>query len=124
MKEKLLLWSPRILAILAILFLMLFSLDCFEAGQGIRAQLTCFVMHNIPAFIVIAILVVSWRWELIGGLLFVAAALAGSIVFNGFRGNYGVNIIMAPFLVTGVLFMIHFYKFHRNKASTGQDQAA
>jgi len=90
MKEKMLIWSPRILAILAILFLMLFSFDCFEAGQGFRRQMTCFFM------------------------LFVAAAITGSIIFNGFDGNYGVNIIMAPFVIAGVLFMIHHYLYPRN----------
>lgn len=114
MKEKMLIWSPRILAILAILFLMLFSFDCFEAGQGFRRQMTCFFMHNIPAYVIIAILVISWKWELLGGILFVAAAITGSIIFNGFDGNYGVNIIMAPFVIAGVLFMIHHYLYPRN----------
>jgi len=120
MKEKSLLWIPRILAILAILFMMLFSLDCFEAGQGLRNQLTCFVMHNIPAFIIAVILFISWKWELLGGLLFMAAAVAGSIFFNGFGGNWGVNIIMAPFLLAGVLFMIHHYKYVKKAKQTGQ----
>lgn len=122
MKEKMLIWSPRILAILAILFMILFSFDCFEAGQGFRNQMTCFFMHNIPAFIIIAILVVSWKWELLGGILFVAAAFTGSIIFNGFGGNYGVNIIMAPFLLTGILFMIHFFIYVRNKTASDQNQ--
>lgn len=117
MKEKILLWTPRILAVLAILFLMLFSMDCFEEGQGIKEQLICFFMHNIPAFIIVAILIVAWKWEQIGGMLFIVAAFAGSIFFNGFRGNWGVNIIMAPFLISGILFLIHFFKYNRNKSS-------
>jgi hypothetical protein len=51
MKEKILLWTPRALTILAILFMMLFSMDCFEASYTVKEQLTCFGMHNIPAFI-------------------------------------------------------------------------
>ena len=109
MKEKLLFWTPRVLAILAILFLMLFSLDCFEPGQGIRNQLICFLMHNIPAFIIIVILAVSWKWEMLGGVLLIGAALAGSLVFNGFSGNWGVNIVMAPFVVAGGLFLVHYH---------------
>lgn len=123
MKQKTLLWIPRILAILAILFMMLFSLDCFEGGQGLGNQLKCFGMHNIPAFIVAVILVISWKWRLIGGMLFMAAAVAGSIFFNGFGGNWGVNIIMAPFLLAGILFMIHFFKYDRKKETTGHSAA-
>ena len=113
MKEKLLLWTPRVLAILAILFLMMFSLDCFEPGQGLRNQLTCFFMHNIPSFIIIAILAISWKWELIGGVLFIGAAVAGSLFFNGFGGNWGVNIVMAPFVVAGGLFLLHYHRYAR-----------
>lgn len=46
-KEKVLYWSPRILAILAILFIMMFSLDCFEGKWNLGEQLTCLFMHNI-----------------------------------------------------------------------------
>jgi len=121
MKEKMFYWSPRVLAILAILFLMLFSLDCFEAGQGLGRQLTCFLMHNIPAYIVIAVLVISWKWEFPGGLLFIAAAIGGSIFFHGFSGNWGVNIIMAPFLITGILFILHFYIYGRQVTAEGSE---
>lgn len=122
MKEKILLWTPRILAILAILFLMMFSLDCLEEGQGIREQLLCFFMHNIPAFIIMAILFVAWRWELPGGILFIAAAIAGSIFFNGFQGNWGVNIIMAPFVLAGALFIIYFFNYGRDKSNSSPDK--
>jgi len=115
MKKKLLYWSPRILAILAILFMMIFSLDCFE-GKA-REILLCLVMHNIPAFIIMAVLVIAWKWELIGGVLFVAAFLAGSIYFNGFGSNWGALIVMIPFLLTGILFLIHYYLYLRQTES-------
>lgn len=114
-KERLLYWSPRILGILAILFLMLFSLDCFGEESALKRQLLCFVVHNIPAFIIIGILIISWKWEWIGGILFLAAALAGSIFFNGLEGNWGVLIIMAPFAITGALLILHHGLHHKPK---------
>lgn len=112
-KERLLFWLPRILGILAIAFMMLFSLDCFEEGNLLGDQLLCFLMHNIPSLIIIGILLVAWKWEKIGGILFLAAALAGMIFFNAFSGNWGAMIIMAPFAVTGALFIIHQDKYHK-----------
>ena len=112
MKKKLLYWAPRILAILAILFMMMFSMDCFEMGG--RDAWICLVMHNIPAFIIIAVLVIAWKWELIGGVLFIAVAIGGAIYFNGFGGNWGVLPVMVPFLLTGILFII-FYSLYHNK---------
>jgi hypothetical protein len=106
MKKKLLYWIPRILGILAILFMMMFSLDCFEnAGKD---ALICLLMHNIPALIIVIVLIVAWKWELIGGILFVVASFAGAIYFNGFGGNWGVLPVMAPFLLTGILFIINY----------------
>jgi hypothetical protein len=107
MKEKLLYWSPRILAILAILFMMVFSIDCFDMGG--KEAFICLVMHNIPAFIIIAVLVIAWKWELIGGILFIAAFLAAGIFFKSFRQNPVSLIVISPFLVVGVLFLLDYF---------------
>jgi len=107
MKEKILLWTPRILAILAILFMMMFSMDCFGGSKTLKEHLLCFFIHNIPAYILILLLLVAWKWEFAGGVLFLLAALAGSIYFRGFTGNWGVLIIMAPFVITGIMFILH-----------------
>jgi hypothetical protein len=116
MTKRILYWSPRIIAILAILFMMMFSMDCFEMGG--KDALICLVMHNIPAFIIIVVLIIAWKWEMIGGLLFIAVAIGGAIYFNGFGSNRGVLPVMAPFLLTGVLFIIHYY-LTNNKQVTG-----
>jgi hypothetical protein len=111
MKEKIFRWIPRIMGILAILFMMMFSLDCFESG-GMDAVI-CLLMHNIPAFIIVIVLVVAWKWEMIGGILFILVSIAGSIYFRGFSGNWGVLPVMAPFLVTGILFLVDYFIFVR-----------
>jgi len=115
MKNKLLYWIPRILGILAILFMMMFSLDCFGAG-GVET-LKCLAMHNIPALIILLVLVIAWKWELIGGILFIVASIAGSIYFKGFSTNPGVLPVMAPFLITGILFMLYYFLYLRKNES-------
>lgn len=107
MKKIIFHWSPRILAILAILFMMIFSLDCFEGGVA-KDILICFVMHNIPALIIIGVLIIAWKWELIGGILFVIAFFAAGIFFKSFTSNPASLIVIAPFLLTGVLFIINY----------------
>lgn len=119
-KIKILHWTPRILCILAILFVSLFALDAFEAGLTIWQQIGGFLIHLIPSFILAILLIVSWKWELVGGIIF---ALIG-IVFTPFifTHNYNMNnsvwmtigIIMSitfPFILVGALFIIsHFVK--------------
>jgi len=107
MKNKLLYWTPRILAILAILFMMMFSMDCFEMGG--KDALICLVMHNIPALIIIIVLIIAWKWELIGGILFVVAFITAGIFFKSYSGNPASLIVISPFLLTGILFIIHYY---------------
>lgn len=116
MTKKILYWTPRIIGILAILFMMLFSLDCFTPENVFIDQLRCFFMHNIPAFITLLVLIMAWKWELIGGILFIAVFFAGGIFFHGFSTNPYSLIVMAPFLLTGLLFVLSYFLFgNKNK---------
>jgi hypothetical protein len=107
MKEKILYWIPRVLTIFAILFLMMFSLDVFGGDEPLGRKLLGFLIHNIPAFILTAILIISWRREIIGGVLFILAAIAGSTFFFSHSHNVGSIIVMIPFLIVGILFILH-----------------
>jgi hypothetical protein len=108
-------WSPRILCIAAIIFISLFAGDSFTPGHTIWQQLGDFFMHLIPTFILIVILIIAWKWEFIGGLIFVAIGLGLSPFV--FRLNYNMNrsigmsiviilCITIPFIIVGILFII------------------
>jgi hypothetical protein len=116
MSARIFYWIPRILTIIAILFVMMFSIDVFEGNEPLSKQLIGFLIHNIPAWILIGVLVVAWKWEIAGGSLFILCSLAGSLVFGGFRGNPGSLIVMAPFLLIGILFIVHEVVFVRKLA--------
>jgi hypothetical protein len=107
MKEKILYWIPRVLTILAILFIMMFSIDVFEGDEPLGRKLLGFLIHNIPAFILTAILIISWRWEIIGGVVFILSAIAGSTIFFTHTHKAGSIIVMIPFLIVGILFILH-----------------
>jgi hypothetical protein len=115
MTRMILYWAPRILTIFAILFMMMFSLDCFGENETLKNQLICLFMHNIPAFICVIVLFIAWKWELIGGVIFILAFIAGTIFFNSFKGNWGSLIVISPFLITGILFIAD-YRVNKKKA--------
>jgi hypothetical protein len=115
MTRMILYWAPRILTILAILFMMMFSFDCFGENETLKNQLICLFMHNIPAFICAIVLFIAWKWELIGGVIFILAFIAGTIFFNSFTGNWGSLIVISPFLITGILFIAD-YRVNKKKA--------
>jgi len=123
-KIKVLHWTPRIICILAILFISLFALDSFSADLTIWQQIGAFLIHLIPSFVLLTILLIAWKWELIGGIIFTLIGLGfGPFIF---MHNYNMNqsvwwsiqivmIINLPFVIVGLLFIIsHFKKRNQN----------
>jgi hypothetical protein len=110
-------WLPRIICIFAILFISLFALDAFSPGLTVWQQMSGFLIHLIPSFILTLLLIAVWKRELIGGILFALTGIgtAPFIFINNFKMNKSVGMslgIMAcislPFLMVGILFMISY----------------
>jgi len=113
---KVLQWIPRILCILAILFISLFALDSFSSERTFWQNIGAFIMHLIPSFVLLAALLVAWKWGNVGGIiLLIIGVIFGIFVFNI---NYNqrhftlqqsiinVSIICFPFVLSGILFII------------------
>ncbi|NNM06852.1 MAG: hypothetical protein HKO65_17280 [Gemmatimonadetes bacterium] len=96
----LLFWTPRGLTILYILFLGLFALDVFGEGHTFWQTLVALFMHLIPNMVVLAILLLAWRWEWIG-----AVAFAGSGLLYIFWA-WGRFHISAYIAISGPLFLV------------------
>ena len=90
---KWLFWTPRILTILFLLFLAIFSLDIFDLCNNFSSCALGLLMHNIPVFILIIILWISWKHELVGAIAF---ALAGLL--------YIITLLIKPIFVLSQLF--------------------
>ena len=110
-------WTPRILCILSILFISLFAFDAFEPGLTIWQQLAAFAMHLLPSFILFMMLVVAWRWELVGGIVFMMLGLGLSpfIYTHNYAMNHSVSMsigiimmITFPFFLVGLLFVASY----------------
>ncbi len=117
-------WLPRILCIAAILFVSMFALDAFSSEESFIVQFGDFIMHLIPSFVLLFLLVVTWKKELLGGIIFMIIGLGMSPFI--FSKNYAMNnslwaslsvilTITIPFFIVGVLFIISYYKNKKNK---------
>jgi len=122
--QKFLYWTPRILSILFILFLMLFSLDVFSEELGFWQTLVGLMMHNIPSFVLLIMLIVSWKYEIVGcvsfilaGLLYISLILRNSLL-EGFQWYYitWIVLISGPAFLVGILFLLSWLY---NKKNTG-----
>jgi hypothetical protein len=118
---KLFHWLPRIICILAILFVSMFALDAFAPGLTIWQQLGAFFMHLLPSFVLASCLIFAWKWEYVGGIIFMLLGIGLSpfiYLLNHNRNGMTVGnslivvlIINIPFILVGILFIVsHFLK--------------
>lgn len=106
--------APRVLAVLFILFVSLFALDSFPGEAPFLQEFAGFLIHLIPSFVMIVLLVVSWNRPLVGGWSFALL----SVLFTGFFGTYRslleFSILSFPLVVISVLFFACSHKERRN----------
>jgi hypothetical protein len=124
---KALYWTARILGILAILFVSLFSLDAFSSERTFLQNTTAFLMHNIPSFILLASLIIAWKWEKVGGIILTIVGLAFSIfifVFNFKRNHFPLMtcllqalVVAMPFVLAGILFILSHFRRKKELSS-------
>jgi hypothetical protein len=122
---KLLPLLPRILSIFAIGFISLFALDSFEHGT-LGEQILAFLLHMIPSLVLTIILAIAWKWELIGGILYILLGIVLSpfIYTHNYRMNHSIWIslevialITFPFVLSGSLFVWSHFKKRKSSPS-------
>ena len=107
-------WAPRILSILFLIFLTVFSLDVFDNNYNFWQIIIGLFMHNIPVFILAMILWISWKYEIVGGIgyilfgLLYIMSLFISRHFEWYMLSWPL-LIAGPAFLIGVLFLIGWY---------------
>jgi len=104
--KQFLFWAPRVLCILFALFLTMFSLDVFEEGLGFWGTSLALMIHLVPVYTVIIALVIAWRWEWVGAMLFIALAIF-YLAWSWGRFHWSAYLsISGPLVLVGLLFMV------------------
>jgi hypothetical protein len=78
----------------------MFALDVFGEGYSVGETILALLIHLIPTLLVVLALVIAWRWEMIGAIMFIALALFYMVSSRG-----GSWIISAPLFLVGALFL-------------------
>lgn len=112
-------WTPRILSIIFILFLAMFSLDIFEMNLGFWGTILGLFMHNIPVLILLVVLLISWKYEWVGGVAFILAGILYIVrlvitimanpPYQWYMLSWSVQIAGPAFLI-GYLFFINWFR--------------
>ncbi len=97
-------WTPRILGILYAAFVSLFALDVFGQGTSFSETIVGLLIHLVPTYIIVAALVVGWRWPVWGGIAFVASGIAFNLFF---QNEWAVTLLLTgPLFLIGALFLL------------------
>ena len=116
--NKVILWTPRILSIMLIIFLSMFSFDVFELDDVSYRLALGFVVHNIPVIVLVIALIFSWKYPLVGACTYIGAGIfyaiwmliAGEPVMVD-----AIFILGLPAVIIGVLFLISSKKSSSSK---------
>lgn len=107
-------WAPRILSILFIIFLTMFSFDVISPDLSTGQILLNFVMHSIPSLVLLFVLIISWRYEIVGAVVFLLAGIAYTIL-TVFRSSVSLPMAISwsltlagPAILIGVLFWLNW----------------
>ncbi len=116
---KIIHWAPRIICMIAILLISMFAFDAFEERLPIWQQLTSFFIHLIPTYFLITLLIITWKREFIGGIIFLLVGIVSSpfiFLINHNRNHFSIGtslsivaMINFPFIIVGILFVISHY---------------
>jgi len=91
-----------------ICFLALFSLDVFSPELSFWQIIIGLLMHNIPVFVLLAVLLISWRREIVGGIAFTLAGMlyAAVMLTNMLKNSFEWYMVSWNFTVAGPAFLI------------------
>lgn len=110
--ERFFLWTPRILGMGIALIAFVLAFGVFiEENWTLTRMLVVFLFQLIPFFVVLAILLIAWRWELIGGIIYIALGIGIIIYMIIFRFQiwYFSFIISVPLFFIGFSFIIYWF---------------
>jgi len=107
MKNKFLYWSPRILAVLFVAFLCLFSFDGFGDFSGWKDVLAGIIHLAVPAIVLLAT-IIAWKKDLVGAVVFCFLAIY-YVYMVGLDRHWSWYIsISGPAMLTAVLFFLNW----------------
>lgn len=101
-------WTPRVLAILFALWLVIFSFDVFGTGLTFWQTVGAFLLHNVPSMVLGLVITFSWRKEILATIVF--SILGGlyilQMVYNGFSNGFAFYMLSYSLIIAGPLFLL------------------
>jgi hypothetical protein len=114
MKNKFLHWSPRVLSIMFVAFLCLFSFDGFTEFNGWQAVLAVIIHLAIPAIVLFGTLI-AWKKDLVGTVIFFFFAVY-YVYMVGLDHHWSWYVsISGPAMLIGILYLANWFQNRKSK---------
>lgn len=115
--KQLLFWSPRVLCILFACFISMFALDVFGEQQGFWRTAQALAMHLLPTLLILAVLLLSWRREWVGGIVYIGLGLFYVFTMGRHFDWTASAMIGGPLFVIGLLFFANWARHGELRAA-------
>lgn len=109
------LWIPRALSILYVVFISLFALDTFNEEHTFWKLVLALLIHLIPSAVLLAAVILAWKWEWIGAAVYgVAGILYVSWVLRlripSATKQMWIFLIAGPALCVAALYLLNWIR--------------
>jgi hypothetical protein len=91
-------------------------LDVFGIEGSFLEKIGGFLIHNIPVFILVLLLIFSWKKEKTGGIIFIILGLVFTFFFRTYTRIETFLLISFPPILSGILFLLHDRKIKKTPA--------
>ncbi len=102
--KRILLWMPRIAGILFVLFISIFAFDVFDEQLGFWGTFLALFLHLLPSILLTIAIVIAWKCEWFGAVMFIGWAVFYVATFRGFEWFAYALVAGLPVLI-GLLFL-------------------
>jgi hypothetical protein len=101
-------WMQFSARVLCLLWAGFWTFFCVASGIGEHEGLVAGLMHQVPALLFIATVVLAWRYERAGGFVLIATAVAAFFFFRLYAQAAVAGLTIAgPPCLSGILFLLH-----------------
>ena len=109
--KNLITWAPRVIALMIIVFVLLFAFNGFVPRYLAGEEVVPLVIGILPAVVLFLALVLAWFFRLAGGITWIILGMAMIIFFHTYRDELSFHTLSSPVVAVGVLFVLsHFYE--------------
>lgn len=109
MKIHWFIWFPRFLLLLFSILLFMFNLDVFYGSKTYIYMIEFFLLHSIPAIVLLLILWLTWKKPMWCGILLLFVSFIFTVLYHTYEHFISFMLISGAPLLIGLMFLVVHY---------------